>query len=30
MKNYVHLWSYLSEWEKFQTNIAENIKTHIV
>jgi hypothetical protein len=34
MKTYVHLWQYLAEfvleWEMFQTNVVEKIKTHIL
>jgi len=34
MKTYIHFWSYLAhfflEWEMFQTNVLEEIKTHIL
>jgi hypothetical protein len=34
MKTYVHLWQYLAEffleWEIFQTNVVDKIKTHIL
>ena len=34
MKTIVHFWSYLAqffiEWEMFQTNLVEKIKTHIL
>jgi hypothetical protein len=34
MKTYVHLWYYLAEffleWEMFQTEVVERIKTHIL
>ena len=34
METNIHFWSYLAqlflEWEMFQTNIIENIKTHIL
>ena len=33
MKTNIHCWSYLTqflEWEKFQTKLVEEIKTHIL
>jgi len=34
MKNIEHFWSYLAhfflEWEMFQTNVVEDVKTHIL
>ena len=34
MKTNTHFWSYLiyffSEWEMFQTNVVEQLKTHIL